>query len=111
MNDTVGTCEVVFLDSVTDKPVACKRIAGHEGSHRTRADRTETVYVVIGVRDDGKVIVRLGGGSSSPATPRVYPTLEQAERYWKDGGRYRSKKYSSGPADMTVRIIPLEVVS
>lgn len=68
-----------------------------------------TVWLVVGIKDDGSVVTRLGGGSSSPATPRVYPTREQAERYWKDGQRAHSRKWMRGERDMTIRLIPVGV--
>jgi len=75
------------------------------------AKKTETVYMVVGILDDGGVQIRLGGGSSTPASARVYPTRAQAERYWKDGERCNSSKWAyNQPPNMTIRIVEIDVV-
>lgn len=70
-----------------------------------------TVYMVVGILDEGGVQIKLGGGSSTPASARVYATRKQAERYWKDGQRCNSSKYAwNKPPNMTIRIIEIDVV-
>lgn len=39
------------------------------------------LYMVLRQNDEGGVDYRIGGGSSTPAIPRVYDSLERARQY------------------------------
>ena len=44
------------------------------------------LYMVLQQRQDGTLEYRVGGGSSTPAIPRVYDSLARARQYIRNRG-------------------------
>lgn len=63
-----------------------------------------TLYIIIARDADGKVYHRLGGGSSTAASPRVYDSRKKAEAQlpYCHGVKYSGVK-------MTAEIVEVEV--
>jgi hypothetical protein len=52
------------------------------------------VYMVVEQLEDGRTNIRIGGGSSTPATVRVYESEAKARAFIKNGRNdYNRKRY------------------
>ena len=60
------------------------------------------LYMVLQQRKDGTLEYRIGGGSSTPATPRVYDSLARARAYIKNSPSMYITKIDTDKTENTI---------